>query len=88
MTEFADALATAIPPLVDPVKDIMSIPTWLDIASPTTGPRPLTKLNTPLGTPASWKISAITIEDSGAISLGFNTAVHPEAKHGANFETT
>ena len=43
-TVFADAVATAIPPRVEPVNDIISISLWFDIASPTTGPYPCTIL--------------------------------------------
>ena len=43
------------------------------------GPYPLTKLNTPFGTPASCIISASNIEQYGDISLGLRTIVHPLA---------
>jgi hypothetical protein len=59
-----------------------------DIASPTIGPIPLIRLNTPAGTFASWSISAIIIDERGAISEGLSIAVHPEAKQGASFDTT
>ena len=49
---------------------------------------PLTKLKTPAGTLASSRISAITIDESGAISDGLSMAVHPAARQGASFETT
>ena len=88
MTLSADAFATATPPLVEPVKDIMSISGWADIASPTTGPIPFIRLKTPAGTFASSNISAITIDERGAISEGFNMAVHPAARHGASLDTT
>ena len=53
----ADSLVTDFPPLVDPVKDIISISGCFDIATPTTSPVPWTKLNTPGSTPASSRIS-------------------------------
>jgi hypothetical protein len=52
-------------------------------ASPTTGPYPVTRLNTPAGRPTCSKISASTNALSGATSLGFNTTVHPAASAGA-----
>ena len=45
--------ATRLPARVDPVKLTMSTSGWLASTSPTTGPAPLTKLNTPAGKPAS-----------------------------------
>src|SRR3546814_16129122 len=75
LTVSAAALVTAVPARVEPVNDIMSMPGWRDIASPTVGPSPLTRLNTPLGKPTSSPISANSIADSGAISDGFSTTV-------------
>ena len=40
------------------VKDIIAMSGWRDIAEPTVGPSPFTRLNTPFGTPASCRISA------------------------------
>ena len=48
-------------------------------ASPVFAPSPLTKLKTPLGTPASCITSASNIEQYGEISLGFKTIVQPVA---------
>jgi hypothetical protein len=42
-------------------------------------------LNTPGGNPASCIISANSMPDSGAISLGFSTAVQPAASAGISF---
>ena len=50
-----------------------------DKAAPTIGPYPLTRLNTPFGTPAVCITSASNIEQYGDISLGFKTMVHPVA---------
>ena len=86
LTVSAAPLATLIPALVDPVKDIMSIPGCEDIASPTVGPSPLTRLKTPAGTPASSIISANKIAFSGAISVGLRTIVHPAARAGATLQ--
>ena len=57
LTVVAAALATSMPARVEPVKDTMSIPGWLEIAAPTSAPVPLTMLNTPAGTPAACMIS-------------------------------
>ena len=59
-------LATAIPARVEPVKDIISISGCCDMASPTVGPSPLTKLKTPAGTPASSRIQ----QTQGGIERG------------------
>lgn len=88
LTVSAEALVTATPARVEPVKDIMSMPGWRDIASPTVGPSPLTMLKTPAGKPASSIISANTIDDIGAISDGFSTTVQPAASAGTTFNAT
>ena len=85
-TVSAAPFATAIPALVEPVNDIMSISGCDDIASPTVGPSPFTKLNTPAGTPASCKISAKIIAFIGAISVGLRTIVQPAARAGATLQ--
>ncbi len=51
-TVSAAAFATRMPARVEPVKETMSISGWLEIAAPTPGPSPFTRLNTPFGTPA------------------------------------
>ena len=56
------------------------------MAAPTVGPSPFTRLNTPGGTPASWRISVNTMAFSGAISVGFNTIVQPAASAGATLQ--
>ena len=86
LTVSAAPFATATPPRVEPVKDIMSISGWADMASPTVGPSPLTRLKTPAGTPASSRISAKMIASSGAISLGLSTMVQPAASAGATLQ--
>ena len=57
------------------------------MAAPTVGPSPLTRLNTPFGTPASCSASANRMALSGAISLGFSTIVQPAASAGATLQT-
>ena len=58
------------------------------IASPTTGPTPLTKLKTPGGRPTSSMTSARMNALIGATSLGFSTTVQPAASDGATLRTT
>ena len=77
------ALATRTPARVEPVNDTMSTPGCAAIACPTVGPSPFTRLNTPAGTPASWKTSARISALSGAISVGLSTIVQPAASAGA-----
>ena len=77
---------TRLPARVDPVKLTISTSGWPAKTSPTSGPVPLTKLKTPAGRPLSWMISAKIMALIGAISLGFNTTVHPAAKAGATFK--
>src|SRR5439155_20470917 len=45
---------------------------------------PMTTLNTPSGTPASFKSSAVQTEADGSFSDGFNTNVLPAANAGAH----
>ena len=85
---WAASSATRRPAPVDPVNDTMSTPGWAAMASPTTGPWPLTMLKTPAGSPASWKISASAYAARGATSLGFSTTVHPAARAGATLQIT
>ena len=83
LTVGAAFCATRTPARVEPVKDIMSTSgCWLS-AVPTPGPSPLTRLNTPAGTPAASRISAKIIASNGAISLGLSTIVQPAARAGA-----
>ena len=82
----ADASSlTRLPARVEPVNETMSTPGWEAIASPTTGPVPVTRLKTPAGTPTSSMTSARTKELSGVTSLGLRTTVHPAAMAGATF---
>ena len=72
-----------MPARVEPVNETMSTPGWAAMASPTTGPKPVTRLNTPAGRPISSKISARTKALRGATSLGLTTTVQPAARAGA-----
>jgi hypothetical protein len=49
------------------------------MASPTTGPTPGTRLNTPAGRPTSSMISVRMKASMGATSLGLSTTVQPAA---------
>src|ERR1700712_1652950 len=82
----AARLATSTPARVEPVNEIMSISGCSLMAAPTSGPRPLTRLNTPLGTPASWRISAKISADDGVNSDGFKIMVQPAASAGATLQ--
>ncbi len=83
LTVSAAFLATWTPARVEPVNDTMSMPGCDEMAAPTVGPSPFTRLKTPAGTPASCSTSATRIAESGAISLGFSTMVQPAASAGA-----
>ena len=61
----------------DPVKLIASMRLSLIIASPTTLPRPMTRLKTPGGTPALTMMSASAHADPGTRSAGLNTTQLP-----------
>ena len=87
-TRFSDCDATSatrLPARVEPVNDTMSTSGWAAIASPTDGPVPVTRLNTPAGRPTSLITSASTNASSGAISLGLSTTVQPAAIAKATF---
>src|ERR1700692_2443779 len=84
LTVGAARLATSTPARVEPVNEIMSIFGCSLMAAPTSGPRPLIRLNTPLGTPASCRISAKISADDGVNSDGFRIMVQPAASAGAS----
>ena len=56
------------------------------MTSPTTEPRPITRLNTPAGMPARARMSAIAQAQPGTRSAGLNTTVLPYASAGAIFQ--
>ena len=72
------------PVLVSPVNEMRGTPGCATRAAPASSPIPLTRLNTPSGSPASGKISARRLADSGVNSAGFSTTVHPDASAGAS----
>src|SRR5256886_17523019 len=55
------------------------------IASPTTAPRPMTRLNTPAGRPERLRMSASAQPQPGTRSAGLNTTQLPQASAGAIF---
>src|SRR5271156_625075 len=82
----AARLATSTPARVEPVNEIISTSGCSLMAAPTSGPRPLIRLNTPLGTPASCRISAKINADDGVNSDGFRIMVQPAASAGATLQ--
>src|SRR5213082_1270209 len=77
------SFATSTPARVEPVNEIMSLLGCSAMAAPTSGPRPLIRLNTPFGTPASCRISAKINAEEGVNSEGFRIMVQPAASAGA-----
>ncbi|MDT4865178.1 hypothetical protein FQZ97_999660 [compost metagenome] len=65
------------PTPTEPVKLMPSTRTSLTMASPTTRPLPITRLNTPAGNPAREMISASAQALPGTRSAGLNTTQLP-----------
>jgi hypothetical protein len=84
------ALAMMARPVLDsPVNVIASTSGWVVSASPAlSGPKPLTTLNTPSGSPASAQISARIEAVIGLCSAGLATTVQPNASAGATFHVS
>src|SRR3546814_4256212 len=59
---------------------------WLDKGAPTSGPIPVTTLNTPGGKPTPSRILANSSKEALVYSDGLNTKVHPAARAGAIFQ--
>jgi len=72
--------------VVSPVKEIRGTHGCFTSASPASSPIPLTRLNTPCGSPAAAKVPAHRLADSGVNSAGLSTTVQPEASAGASFQ--
>ncbi len=83
LTDCEASSMTRLPASVEPVNDTMSTSGWTAMASPTTGPTPVTRLKTPAGRPTDSTISARTNAFSGATSEGLTTTVQPAASAGA-----
>src|SRR5262245_14278353 len=77
-----------MPARVEPVIDTMSTSGCELNAVPTVGPSPYTRLNTPGGTPASCRISAMRRAECGVYSEGFKTTVQPQASAGMSLFIT
>ena len=74
-----------LPARVEPVKEIMSTPGCFTSASPALAPKPVTRLNTPFGSPACSITSARMKALNGATSEGLRTTVQPAPSAGASF---
>ena len=74
------------PTPTEPVKLSALTPAWLTSASPTTLPRPITRLNTPGGMPEREMISASAQAQPGTMSAGLRTTQLPKASAGATFQ--
>lgn len=68
-----------------PVKEMSGTSGCLTSASLALSPKPLTRLNTPSGSPASSKIPGQSCADSGVNSAGLRTTLLPVAIDGASF---
>ncbi|MDF2972543.1 MAG: hypothetical protein K0R61_2993 [Microvirga sp.] len=69
--------ATRRPVGTEPVKEMAETLGLCSMASPTTEPLPITRLNTPAGTPARMMISESAWAEPGTSSAGLNTTVLP-----------
>ena len=79
------ARAATFPPVAtDPTKPTPATPGWLTSASPTTGPGPGRKLNTPGGSPAPAITPASRPLHAEVLGAGTQTTVLPAASAGAN----
>ena len=74
------------PTAVLPVNEIALTSGAVTMASPTLGPNPWTRLNTPGGHPISAASSASIVALAGVTSEGFATTVLPAASAGAIFQ--
>ena len=79
------AAMIARPVSVPPVKETRWTSGWSTRAWPVTGPRPFTRLTTPVGSPASCRISTNRASAKGVCSDGFRTQVLPKAIAAATF---
>src|SRR3990172_187180 len=77
---------TDLPTPQDPVKETAFTMEFVIISSPTREPGPVTKLITPLGTPASTRISTSLRAVMGACEAGFKITVFPQARARAVFQ--
>src|SRR6185295_15353197 len=81
----AQAAAIVRPVATEPVKEIAATSGCEISASPTTEPRPMTRLNTPGGMPEPAMICDSACAVAGTRSAGLNTTQLPYASAGAIF---
>ena len=82
----AHAAAIALPVATDPVNEIAAMSGCRISVSPTTEPRPITRLKTPGGMPDSTMICASACAVAGTRSAGLKTTQFPYARAGAIFQ--
>src|SRR3546814_17383184 len=70
----------------EPVNATLDTKGWLDKGAPTSGPIPVTTLNTPGGKPTPSRILANSSKEALVYSDGLNTKVHQAARAGAIFQ--
>src|ERR1700733_1946253 len=80
----AARVATLAPVATEPTKPTPATPGCPASASPTTGPGPGTKLNTPSGRPAPAMTSVSTAQHAVVVGAGTQTTALPAASAGAN----
>src|SRR5215469_2630780 len=76
--------ATLAPVATDPMKPTPCTPGCPATASPTTGPGPGRKLNTPAGRPAAVMVSASSAQQAEVVGAGTQITTLPPASAGAN----
>ncbi|MNL52832.1 hypothetical protein D3C87_1760360 [compost metagenome] len=75
----------SLPTPVEPVNETISTDGCEVMIEPTSAPVPVTMLTTPLGTPASCRISPRTRVEPELSSEGFTTVVQPAASAKGSF---
>ena len=86
LNEGAAFTDTVRPTSVEPVNDTTRTASAVVIAVPTASPPPVTRLTTPLGTPASARILTKLTAESGVSVAGLNTTVLPQTSAGMIFQ--
>ena len=82
-----EASATRRPVFCDPVKaDGADVGAVEEAPGRPSEPRPITRLRTPFGRPARWRMSTIAQVQPGTRSAGLMTTVLPQASAGAIFQ--
>ncbi len=84
-SESAQVRMMCWPIALEPVKLILSTSGCSSRGWPASGPRPVSTLSTPAGTPASSAARARPRAVRGVCSAGFSTTVQPAARAGATF---